>query len=179
MNLSSVYVHSTETVLHYQYNPLCKDLVVCDHCALALIFRNKNLLTNLRPSDINTFTGIGGSINVTQQGDFGVFGTVAFDKRATFDVLSVDSLPKTSVVTYDHADRCHTIAMDGKTDDFKIPYGKKGLPVRRFPYVNQSSVSHILIDTVAQNESMYTKREVEEAKQAREFYRMLTFYRML
>ena len=175
MNLSSVYVHSTETVLHYQYNPLCKDLVVCDHCALALIFRNKNLLTNLRPSGAITFTGIGGSINVTQQGDFGLFGTVAYDKRATFNVLSVDSLPKTSVVTYDHADRCHTIAIDGKIYDFKVPYGKKGLPVRRFPYVNQSNVSHILVNTVAQNESMYTKREVEEAKQARELYRMLAY----
>ena len=53
-----------------------------------------------------------------------------------------------------------------------IHYGKKGLPVRRFPYVNQSNGSHILVNTVAQNESMYTKREVEEAKQAREMYRM-------
>ena len=68
----TVYVHSTETVLHNQYNPLCEDLVLCDHCASASIFRKKNLLTNLRPSGTITFTGIGGSINVTQQGDFGV-----------------------------------------------------------------------------------------------------------
>ena len=130
-----------------------------------MIFRNKNLLTNLRPSGAITFTGIGGSINVTQQGDFGLFGTVAYDKRATFNVLSVDSLPKTSVVTYDHAERCHTIAIDGKI----------GVTVRRFPYVNQYNVSHILVNTVAQNESMYTKGEVEEAKQARELYRMLAY----
>ena len=81
---------------------------------------------------------------------------------------TVDSLPKTLVVTYDHADRCHTIAIDGKTYDFKVPNGKKGLPLRKFSYVSQSTVSHILVNTVAQNESMYTKREVEEAKQARE-----------
>ena len=90
-------------------------------------------------------------------------------------MLSVDSRPKTSVVTYDHTDRCHTIAIDGKTYDFKVPYGKKGLPVRRFPYVNQSSVSHELVRTVAQNESMDTKREVKEAKQERELYRMLAY----
>ena len=99
----AVYVHSTETVMHNQYNPLCEDLVLYDHCASASIFRNKNLLTNLRPSGTITFTGIGGSIDVTQQGDFGVFGTVAYDERATFNVMSVDSLPKSSVVTYDHA----------------------------------------------------------------------------
>ena len=77
-------------------------------------------------------------------------------------MLSVDSLPKTSVVTYDHADMCHTIAIDCKIYDYKVPYGKKGLPVRRFPYVNQPNVSHTLVNTVAQNESVYTKREVEE-----------------
>ena len=34
----AVYVHTTETVLNYQYNPLCEDLVLCDHCASASIF---------------------------------------------------------------------------------------------------------------------------------------------
>ena len=111
-----------------------------------MIFRNKNLLTNLSPSGTITFTGIRGSINVTQQGNFGVFGAVAYDKRASFNVLSVDSLPKTSVVNYDHANKCLTIAIDGKIYDFKIHYGKEGLPVRRFPYVNQSNGSHIVIE---------------------------------
>ena len=171
----AVYVHTTETVLHYQYNPLCEDLVLCDHCASAAIFRNKNLLTNIRhTSSTITFTGIGGSIEVSQQGDFGVFGTVAYDERATFNVLSVDSLPESSIVTYNHAERCHTISIQDKTYAFKVPHGKKGLPVRRFPHVSRSD-SHVLANTVAQNESMYTKREVEEAKQARDLYRMLAY----
>ena len=106
-SFEAVHVHSTETVMHNQCNPLYEDLVLCDHCASASIFKNKNLLTNLRPSGTITFTGIGGSIDVTQQGDFGVFGTIAYDERATFNVISVDSLPKSSVVAYDHAARCH------------------------------------------------------------------------
>ena len=56
----------------------------------------------MRPSGIITFTGTGGSIDVNQQGDFGAFGTVAYDERATFNVLSVDSLPESSTVTYNH-----------------------------------------------------------------------------
>ena len=32
------------------------------------------------------------NIDATQQGDFGVFGTVAYDERATFNVISVDSV---------------------------------------------------------------------------------------
>ena len=35
--------------------------------------------------------------------------------------------------------------------------------------------THILANTVAQNESLYSKREVEEAKQAREVSRMLAY----
>ena len=27
----AIYVHSTETVIFNQYNPLCEDLVLCDH----------------------------------------------------------------------------------------------------------------------------------------------------
>ena len=40
---------------------------------------------------------------------------------------------------------------------------------------NTNIMTHILVNTVAQNESMYTKREVEEAKQAREMCRMLAY----
>ena len=47
-------------------------------------------------------------------------------------------------------------------------------PVRRFPHVSRSD-SHVLANTVAQNESMYSKRDVEEAKQARDLYRMLAY----
>ena len=162
-------------VLRYQYHPLCEDLILCDHCASASIFRNKNLLTNIRPSSTITVTGIGGSIEVTQQGDFGVFGTVAYDERATFNVLTVDSLPESSIVTYNHAERCHTLSIKDKTYDFKVPHGKKGLPVIRYPHASRLCDTHVLADTVAQNESMYTKREVKEAKQARDLYRMSAY----
>ena len=153
-----------ETVLHNQYNPLCEDLVLCDHFASTSIFRNKKLLTNLRPSGTITFTGIGGRKDVTQQGDSGVFGTVAYDERGTFYVISVDSLSKSSVVTYDHAARCHTIIIRGEEFEFKVPYGKKGFPVRRFSHAFPSPHTHILANTVAQNESLYSKREVDAAK---------------
>ena len=92
-------------------------------------------------------------------------------------MLSVESLPTSSIVTYNHDERCHTISIKDKNYHFKVPPGKKGLPVRRFPHVNPNLLiaSHILANTVAQNESMYTMREDEEAKQAQELYRMLAY----
>ena len=88
---SVVYAHTTESVLTTGVKPLSEDLVLIDHCASASIFNNKNLLSNIRRSSTITFTGIGGSIDVTQEGDFGDFGTVAYDVRASFNILSVDS----------------------------------------------------------------------------------------
>ena len=41
--------------------------------------------------------------------------------------------------------------------------------------ISPSPYTHIFVNTVAQNESLYSKREVEEAKQARELSRMLAF----
>ena len=38
----------------------------------------------------------------------------------------VDSLPESSIVTYNHAERCHTISIKDKTYDFKVPNGKEG-----------------------------------------------------
>ena len=99
---------------------------------------HRTFLTNLRPSGTITFTGIGGSIDVTQQGDFGVFGTVAYDERATSNLISVDSPKSSKSSVYDHAARCHTINTQDNIIEFKVPYGQKGLQVRRFPHVNQS-----------------------------------------
>ena len=74
----AIYVHSTETVIFNQYNPCARTSYYA-----TTIFKNKNLLTNLRSSGTVTFTGMGGSIDVTQKGNFGDFGTVAYDERAT------------------------------------------------------------------------------------------------
>lgn len=119
-----MYIHPRQ---YYVISTILCARISCDHCASASIFRNKNLRANLRPSGTITFTSIGGSIDVTQEVGFGV----AYDERATFNVLSVDSLPKSSIVKYNHADRCHAISINDKTFDFKVPSGKKGLTVRR------------------------------------------------
>ena len=47
--------------------------------------------------------------------------------------------------------------------------------MRRFSRAFPSPHAHIFVNTVAQNELLYSKREVEEAKQARELSRMLAF----
>ena len=47
--------------------------------------------------------------------------------------------------------------------------------MRRFSHALPSPHTHILANTVAQNESLYSKREVDDAKQARKLSRMLAF----
>ena len=47
--------------------------------------------------------------------------------------------------------------------------------MRRFSHALPSPHTHTLANTVAQNESLYSKRKVDEAKQARKQSRMLAF----
>ena len=104
------------------------------------------------------------------------FPSIPYQSHLEFNVISVDSLLKSSRVICDHATRCHTINVQDHVYEFKVPFGSdKELPVIRFSHMNQSSSTHWLVNAVAQSESIYSKREVEEAKQAQEFSRMLAY----
>ena len=67
---------------------LSDEHVLCDHCAFASIFNNPKLLSNIRPMAPTIFEGIGGGITVQLQGDFGDFGTVAYDPRASLSLFT-------------------------------------------------------------------------------------------
>ena len=54
---------------------------------------------------------------------------------------------------------------------FQVAPGQKGLPIRKFPLVTHT----IMVSTVAQNEAMHSKREVQDAKAASELVRMLGY----
>ena len=149
--------------------------VLCDHCASASIFHHAPLLTNIRSCSPVKFSGVGGGIVVSKEGDFGDFGIVKYDPRASFNILSVDSLPDGAAVMYDHASRRHTVLLNNITYHFDVPLGAKGLPLRDFHVQPPNSVSHVQLNTVSQNEASHTHRQVIEAKRASEFGRLLAY----
>ena len=126
--------------------------VLCDHCALASIFHHAPLLTNIRSCSPVKFSGVGGGIVVSKEGDFGDFGIVKYDPKASFNILSVDSLPDGAAVMYDHTSCRHTVLLDNITYHFDVPLGAKGLPLRDFHVQPPNSVSHVQLNTVSQNE---------------------------
>ena len=117
--------------------------VLCDHCASASIFHHAPLLTNIRSCSPVKFSGVGGGIVVSKGGDFGDFGIVKHDPRASFNILSVDSLPDGAAVMYDHASCRHTVLLNNITYHFDVPLGAKGLPLRDFHVQPPNSVSHV------------------------------------
>ena len=60
---------------------------------------------------------------MSKEGDFGDFGIVKYDPRASFNILSVDSLPDGAAVMYDHASRRHTVLLNNITYHFDVPLG--------------------------------------------------------
>ena len=102
---------------------------------------------------------------MSQEGDLGDFGIVKYDPRASFNILSIDSLPDGTTVMYDHASRRHTVLLNNITYHFDVPLGAKGFPIQDF-HVQPNSVSHVHLNTVSQNKATHTHRQVIEAKRA-------------
>ena len=158
---------SHETALTSTHPLVSNTSVLCDHCTSASIFHHAPLLTIIRTCVPVKCSGVGGGIIVSQEGDFGEFGTVKYDPRASFNILSVDSLRIAgSTATYDHTSCRHTVLLNSKAYHLDVPFGAKGLPIREF---------HVQLNTVSQNGATHTQRQVIEAKRALEFTRLLAY----
>jgi len=65
------------------------DVLLVDNQATRPIFKNKNLLTNIRKSKEKvSFDGIGGTVMTDTVGDFGEFGEVYYSDQVPANLLS-------------------------------------------------------------------------------------------
>lgn len=134
--------------------------VLLDNASSIHIFRNKDLLTNVRPAGVPLKVGgIGKStITASMTGEFHPFGTVYYDKGATANILSMARVRDQHFVKYDYDEDTFVVeASNGQSYSFERS-GKY--------YVYTPTVS-VNIQTVVEQEARYTKREVADARAAR------------
>jgi hypothetical protein len=139
------------------------NVVILDNGATGSVFKNKELLTNLRKKKIPVnFHGVGGSIEVTMEGDFGAYGVVSYSPKSIANILSQSTIAMKSHVQYVSKKNdagYYIITLNDKTQHKYIH--KHGLYVR---YMNDNNV---YLNTVEANQKMYTKREADGAENAR------------
>ena len=155
--------------------------VLLDNEASLNIFSNLELLTDVRKSDKTVrVSGIeqGSGVSVDREGNFGEFGTVYYSGAASVNILSFASqVDSGAEIRYDHVSDCFTLQPKGSTRTYR--FGRKRVvgSEGRFYSCDWRGVDHdrALVTTVTKNLKSFTKREVEQARRAREMLARMGF----
>lgn len=142
-------------------NPINDNMVIDDNASDIHIFRNRNLLTNIRPAEEHLLlTGINSeaeAILCTETGEFGEIKPVYVCDQSAGNILShtllEDEYPM-SVVQGDH--------ISFKLENSTIRFNRVG---RRYVWTNETST---MTTSVRENEKGFSKRELERAEKARD-----------
>jgi Zinc knuckle len=160
--------HSNEYVFHKQNNyhhSIPKTWILLDNQSTIDVFSNPQLLQNIHEVkhhlDIHCNAGI---TSTNLKGDLPGYGTVWYHPKGIANILSLSRVKENGYrVTYDsNNDTGFTITKpDGSTRMFKE--SNKGLF-----YLDTTSHSTVLVNTVANNRSQYTNRDYAKAVLARQ-----------
>lgn len=168
MTASPVFLGTIQDPEYDSDNCIVLDPAASDH-----LFKSADLLTNIRNTDIVfEYHGIGGSMEVTQCGDFGTIGPVNFNAEAPANILSFSAMRRKSIrLEYDYNE--DTFYVHCKRGTMTFPCNSHGLYVCYIP--KNVIKGKAFISTVYENEMKYTKREVEAAKKASELKKKLGY----
>lgn len=175
------HAHSTHfTFAQHFLEPIPSSWVLLDSESTVSVFNNPALLRNIRPSDTHVTVHTNGGTQVsTLIGDIPNFGTVWFNPASIANILSLAAVRKVCRITMDTAVAAafHVHKVDGSLMTFNEYHS--GLYYHdTSPSPNHSSAivtDYTLVNTVAQNKTMFTRREIEGADKARDLYRKVGY----
>jgi len=149
--------------------------VLLDNQATAGLFRERELLMNIREEDLPiTVQGVGGSMTVTEVGDTEHFGKVAFSPTAIAKILSFDDVASMYKIEWNQRERAFYVYI-GNGTVFKF-VRKGGLHICNMSkYRTTSGTENVFMETVTDNLQSYTKRQVGDAERAKELIRKLGY----
>jgi len=142
------------------------------------VVKNSELLDNIRPADVPVrVDGIGGSMIIDQQGDLPDFGTVYHDPNALANVVSFAMVEDAGTIKYIQGMSTFDVHISGKHYSFSRLRTGRG---RNLYACDLRQHSHgrfgvVCVTTVTENEALFTKREVGDARKARDLSRRLGY----
>jgi hypothetical protein len=121
------------------------------------VFKDLCLLSNVRArAPVNIYGISGASIQVTQEGETPVFGTVLYHPGAAANVVSMSNASKTGSISYDQATETFTLNAQGRVAVFRCVNGLYRL--------DPHTESAFTIETVATREAAIPKRTLGRLK---------------
>jgi hypothetical protein len=145
--------------------------VLLDNQCTSNLFHNSKMLKNIRlAGSQKTFTGLGGSLIVTEVGDSPWFGRVYYHQDAPANVLSFSEMAKAFSIEWVQ-DRNMFVVVGGE-EDFKLEFQlRDGLYVCNL----REKLTYSFVTTTLENEKKFTKREVFKAREAKELSQLLAY----
>ena len=155
--------------------------ILLDSCSNVDVFNNGNMLCNVHKVSNNLrINGHTGTSVTNMQGTLAGYGEVWYDPNGIANVLSLDNVTKKFKVTFDSATSNSFCVHkpDGKTKLFsRTALGLYAFdtaqPSSTSEQVNNGQPATVAIQTVAEQKSRYTRRDVRNAERARELQDML------
>lgn len=141
--------------------------VILDTGADTSVFHNRDLLSNVRRAKCPAILhGVGGTVEVTEVGDFGDLGEVYYTPHTPVNALSMSRVAAVAKIAYcwTHGGGQFRIHLPGGSLTFESVGGL---------YVADFETAQAYVQTVAEKASVYTRRQVADAKRARELEQRL------
>jgi hypothetical protein len=166
-----------------RYEGIPRNWVLLDSQSTISVFNNPNMVTNIRSSPQSVCARTNGGHQTSNQiADFTNLGTVWFNESSIANILSLSEVRKVCRVTMDTSAEGEMIIYRTNGTKMKFSEHKNGLyyyetginPPFSETKTTLPTVHNVtLINTVAENKSVFVNREIDAADKARELYRKL------
>ena len=155
--------------------------VLLDNEASLNIFSNSSLLTDIRKETRSVKVSrihLGSEVNVDREGEFGELGTVFYSESAAANILSFASqVGAGAIICYNYEMDVFTLQPKGSDRTYR--FGRKQVKGSEGRFYScdwrEVEAEIAMVTTVAQNSQLFTKREIERARQARELMARIGF----
>ena len=174
----------TENDTHRDIDP---NWILLDSASTVNIFCNEAFLTNIRPcpNDGLRIVTNGGYKDVNMIGDLHGFGTVYYSPTSLANILSLAAVRKICRVTFDS--RIGAVMTLYKHDGSPMEFIEHhdGLYYFDTKHSKTHVKAYLLLNSVSENESLYTARQIHDARLARRIYALVgrpshaTFIRLI
>ena len=161
-------ITTVQTCLFTRY-----DVLLVNEASLN-IFSNGDLLTGLRKTERTVNVGgiqLGEGVEVNEEVDFGELGRVFYSEAASANIPSFASqVDSGAAIRFDYNADCFTLQPRGSSSVYR--FGRKDIPGSegRFYSCDWREIlkESAMVATVENNTKAFTKREIEQARKARE-----------